>query len=438
MGKKNTRDTEQETKSKKRGKQPFTFLSTQFANIDIKTAQNHILLLIFASLAAKVLVMFVTTALFNSFIDYFDIGVYFKHGMMLVEGQAPFDSEFGYPVLILVPVLIALVPALMIQNVMAFVYSFQLLMVACDVVTTLCVYFIGLKLWDERTAFYSGLVYASAFSAAYFVITKYDAFPACLLMLAVTCTLYRKELGGYALSVAGFFSKVFPVLALPFFVLYNAKETSLKEEILAAAKVVIPISAVLFLPLFLIQPDTLNIYVPIRSEFGYYSNTVTFTLYSWIHDVFGIGISIGTISAIMYLGMGIGILALLYAAYKIPGKNPKLLLQLLLCAIILVVIAAKVRSPQYIVWFTPLICILVMDDIRKIAALYLFQVLAYIEFPLMFGAFYTSNSYTEIFPSAGWYITLVAFTLEYLALFVCIWLVVNPPKIYRKIRSAGP
>lgn len=437
MGKKSKRDGEQEPNAGKRGKQPFTFLSLSFDDIDMKTAQQHLLLLIFASLAAKVLVMVVTTAVFHSFIDYFDIGVYFKHAVMLAGGQMPFDTEFGYPVLILIPVMIALVPALMVQNIMAFVYSFQILMIACDIVTTLCVYFIGLKLWNEKTAFYSGLVYACAFSAAYFVITKYDAFPTCLLMLAVACTLYRKEMMGYSLSIAGFFTKVFPVLSLPFFILYNAKETSLRREVIAAAKVVVPIGVVLFLPLFLIQPDTLKLYVPLRSEFGYYSNTITFTLYSWIHDVFGIGISIGTISALLYIAMGIGMLALLYVAYKIPGKNPKLLLQVLLCALVLVVISAKSRSPQYFLWFTPLLCILVMDDIRKIAAFFAFEVLAYIEFPLMFGTFYTSNSFTDSLLSTGWFITLIFFTLENLALFICVWLVVDPPKIYRKLRAVG-
>ena len=191
----------------------------------------------------------------------------------------------------------------------------------------------------------------------------------------------------------------------------------------------------LFLPLYLIQPETLNFLIPVRSENGYYSNTVTFTLYSWIHDVFGLNISIGAISAIMYAGLGLGMLVLLYAAYKIPGKNPKLLLQLLLCALVLAVVCARVRSPQYIVWFTPLICILVMDDIKKIVSLFVFQALAFIEFPLMFGAFYTSNTYTEPLLSTGWFITLIVFTLEYLALFVCIWLVVDPTKIYRKIRA---
>jgi hypothetical protein len=437
MGRKNADDDGTSGKKGKKGIVPFTFLTNRFEDIDEITVKRHIIYLILAAIVAKFVVAFVTTAIFHSFIDLFDIGVYFEHAQMLLQGQFPFTPEFQYPVLVLVPLMVAIVSALLLQNVMAFVYTFQLLMVLCDIVTTVCIYLIGLRLWNERTAFHGGLIFTCAFSSAYFVITKYDAFPTTLLMLAILFTIYRHEVKGYAASTLGFFTKVFPVLALPFFVLYNAKRTSLKQEIITVAKVVIPISAALFLPLFFISPDTFRIYVPIRSELGYYSNTLTFTIYSWIHDVFHAGISIDAVSAIMYIGMGVGFLVLFYAAYTIPGRDPKLLIKLILCSIILVVVCAKVRSPQYIVWFTPLLCLLAADDVRKIVLLFIFQGMAYLEFPLMFGAFYTSVTYTDPVLSSGWITTLVVFTLEYFALFVCLWFVVSPMEIYDKIRKSS-
>ncbi len=435
MEKKNLYENVLPKKKGKKGMVPFTFLNKQFDDIDEKDAKRHMAILVLASILVKLAVVFVTVVVFRSFIDYFDIGVYLEHSEMLLQGQSPFSPEFQYPILIFIPLAIALVPAFMFQNAMAFVYTFQILMVICDIITVLCVYLIALRLWNERTAFFAGIFYTTAFAAVYFVITKYDAFPTSLLMLAILFTVYRQEVKGYSTSMLGFFTKVFPVLTLPFFILYNAKRTSLKQEIISAAKVIIPIFAVLFLPLFLISQDTFRIYVPIRSELGYYSNTLTFTIYSWIHDVFKIGISLDTVSAIMYIVMGIGILVLLYTAYVIPEIDPKLLIKLILCATILVVVCAKVRSPQYIVWFTPLICILAADDIKKIVLLYIVQVLAYIEFPLMFGAFYTALQYTEPALSSGWMLTLLMFTLEYLALFVCVWVVVNPKNLYSKIRT---
>jgi hypothetical protein len=436
MGKKNKKEIEPSEKRGKKGIVPFSFLNVKFDNINQTTVKRHIIFLIIASLVTKLLVIFITTSVFHSFVDLFDIGYYYDHGILLIQGQIPYlNFSIDYPILVFVPICLALIPAMIFQNVMAFVYSFQFLMVLCDLVTLICVYLIGLKLWDERTAFYSGLLCAIAFSAAYFVITKYDAFPTVLLMLAITFTLYNKTIEGYAAAIIGFFAKIFPIIAFPFFVMFNSKGRSFKQELIVVAKIVIPVSVVFFLPFFLLNPEILKIYVPVRSEFGYYSNTLTFTIYSWMHDIFKIGISIDTISAIMYVVMGLGLLLLVYIAYKTPEKNPKLLIKLLLCAIILLVICAKVRSPQYIVWFTPLICILAIDDIKKIALLLLVQVLAYIEFPLMFGAFYTANSYTAPVFSAGWQLTLIIFTLEYFALLVCVWFVVNPIEMYREIRK---
>ena len=125
------------------------------------------------------------------------------------------------------------------------------------------------------------------------------------------------------------------------------------------------------------------------------------------------------------------------SAWRVPDKDPKLSIKLLLCAVVLVVVCAKVRSPQYIVWFTPLICILAADSFRKITSFYIFQVLAYAEFPLMFSAFYTALQYTDPALSQGWWITLMMFTLEYLALFICVWFVVNPREIAEKVKGAA-
>ncbi len=436
MGRKNPAEAEPAGKKKKRGRTPFTFLGHEFESIDAGVARQHMIWLILAVIIAKFLIAFVTTVVFQSFVDSFDIGIYLKYTILTLQGVFPYTSaEFQYPVLAFIPMMIAAIPALMFQNAMVFLFTFQALMVACDIVIILCVYLICLKLWDEKTAFFAGLLYAAAFSAAYFVITKFDAFPTALLMLAILFTVYGQKMKGYAASVLGVFTKIFPGIALPFLILYNAKRTSLKEEIISAAKVGVPLFIVLFVPLFLLYPETYKIYIPVRSELGYYSNTATFTIYSWLHDVLNIAISIDTISAGMYAIMGVGILALLYIAYRLPLKDPKLLLKLILCAIILVVVCSKVRSPQYIVWFTPLLCILAVDDIRKIAALLIFQALAYIEFPLMFGAFYTALTYTEPLLSSGWMITLIMFTVEYLALLICLWLVVKPGDIFNALKQ---
>jgi len=247
--------------------------------------------------------------------------------------------------------------------------------------------------------------------------------------------VYGLKMKGYVATAAGFFAKIFPVIALPFIILYNAKDTAIKQEIYNAFKVFIPLIAFLILPVFIIKQDILKTYLPVRTGMDYYSNTVTFTIYSWLHDVFGIGISLDVILTIMFICLAAGLLALVYIAYVYPQKNSKMLLKLILCAIVLVVFCVKVRSPQYIVWFTPILCMLAVDDFRKIVLVYIVQAMAFIEFPLMFRTFYVSTQYTDPALSSGWFITLFVFTLEYLALFVCLYLIVNPKEIVQQLKK---
>ena len=74
------------------------------------------------------LVVFFTTSVFHSFIDHFDIGYYYDHGILLSPGQIPYlNFSIDYPILVFIPICLALIPAMIFQNVMAFVYSFQFL-----------------------------------------------------------------------------------------------------------------------------------------------------------------------------------------------------------------------------------------------------------------------------------------------------------------------
>jgi hypothetical protein len=167
-----------------------------------------------------------------------------------------------------------------------------------------------------------------------------------------------------------------------------------------------------------------------------YVNTLTYTIYSWLNCVGHVGITPENISLMMYGLMGLTILYLLYAAYTDPGKKPVTFLKMMLCAFVAVVVFTKFHSPQYLVWYTPLLCLLVVDDIYKILLFYSVQVLAFIEFPLMFGSFYTNLEYSNPVGSGNWYLTLIFFTLQYLVLFVLIATIMMPKGGLSKIFGA--
>jgi hypothetical protein len=407
--------------------EPLQFLSVRFDNINTEVVRNHIILLIIASLFTKFFVLFVTTMVFHSFIDYFDFGFYLEHAMMIVQGQLPYlNYNFDYPLLIFVPILVALMPALFFHDALVFVYTFQILMVLCDLIIILCIYFIALRIYNERTAFLAALIYATAFGTAYFVLTKYDAFPTSLLMLGVLFTVYGMNMKGYLSIGIGFFAKIFPAIAFPFFILHNSKKTSLKNEVITAFKVMIPLLVIFLLPFLVIRPEAIRTYLfATGATVGVYANTATFTLYSWLNGIGHLGILPDSVSVVMYVLMGIIILYLLYSSFVDTVKRPVTLVKTLLCAFITVILFTKFHSPQYIVWYTPFLCLLVVDDIFKIILFYIVQILAYIEFPLMFGGFYTNQEYTNPVGTYGWYLTLLFFTLQYLVLLILVFVIIH-------------
>jgi hypothetical protein len=410
-------------------------MSKKSKNITVKTIDNtrkHLAILIGLSILTKALICILTITVFRSFIDTFDLSFHLEHAMYLAKGQIPYvNFNFEYPVLLLIPYIIALIPTVLFQSGNAFFITFITFMVLCDIGTIICIYFIGLKIWDnERAAMAAGVLYATAFSTAYFVISRYDAFPTFLLMLAVTFILYGKDVKGYISSIFGFFAKIFPVIALPFFILYNAKKTSIKQEIISAATICIPVIAVLILPFLILNPtNTIHTYlIATGASLGIYASSATYTIYSLSLHL----IDVSILSGIMTIGMVISFIALLYIAYKQPTQEPTKLLKLILCALFASYFFTKFHSPQYIVWLTPFFALLAIGDIKKMVAFYAIQGLAYIEFPLIFGSIYVNTAYTyTAVGSTGWVVAVAFFTIEYATIGIYTIMLVNPKELVK-------
>jgi hypothetical protein len=197
----------------------------------------------------------------------------------------------------------------------------------------------------------------------------------------------------------------------------------------SAGKIFLLLCGLLLLPFILINPEVIQTYLfTMGGSVGVYVNTVTYTLYAYLHDVFHMGITPAAVSTLMYILMGITLILLVYVSYADSEKNPKTLLKLVLCAIFCLVFFTRFHSPQYIVWFTPLLCLFVADNLFKIVLFYVTQILAYIEFPLMFGRFYTNLEYVNPVGSADWYLTLFFFTVEYLVLILLFYDILRPKK----------
>lgn len=422
---------------KKRGKQEE--MPPELITAGMK---QHLKYLVGLSILAKVAIIIVTVFILGSMMDTYAISYYYEHAITIFQGSYPYISYYyEYPILIFIPVTIALIPSLLLNSITAFIITFSILMIICDCISTICVYLIARKIWnDSKKAFISAFLYITAFWAAYFAIIDFNSFATCLFLIGLTLLLYGRKifevfgLTDYSALVLGYFTKIFPIIALPFVVLYKSRSTSLKEEIISVLKVVIPISLVLFVPIFIFNPlDTLKTYIPTRIDVGCTPNTIFWTVYVWLHDIFNIAITLETVWSCIYACIIIGLLILVGIAFKYKYQDPATLLKLILCAIVIVTLATKVRSPGYVLFFTSLICILISDSLYKIGLFYVMQILGFIEFPLGFWRLWTNVEYTNPIYSTNWYLTLILFTLELSSLLILMWVIVEPVKMYKEI-----
>jgi len=398
-------------------------------------SNNHIQKLIGISIAAKIILAFATVFVFRSFIDTFAITYYFEKVINLFQGQIPYiNYTFEYPVLVFIPALLALIPAVILSSQTIYILAFALLMIVCDTITMICIYRISLKIWeDNRRAFIAALLYVTAISVAYVTITEFAAFATMLMMIGITLTIERKEkFSGYLSAMLGFFTKIFPIISLPFLVLYNSKETSLKTELLSSIKWFSITSLILFVPLYFINPANLDTYI-FRingGDRGMYASAVTYTVYSWLNDVLHIPITTDLLFTAGKIVMVAGIITLLYVGYKVKKKDPILLLKLILCALFIVVTCMQFHSPNYDSWYIPIMCILVAGDLNKIFLFISTQVIAYIVFPLSFWSLWTNPGYVSAIGTPGWQVALGLFTMQFVVMLVLVYLVANPKEIW--------
>ncbi len=307
-----------------------------------------------------------------------------------------------------------------------------------DILTLFLVYLIGLQVFDSKRAFRAALLYATAFASSYFILTKYDSFPTFLLILAIFATVYGMPKRGYLAGILGFFTKVFPILAAPYLVLFNATKTSRKTELISVSKVAIVCIMFLLIPMIFLVRDWYRPYLfATGADVGVYANTVTYTLYNVLNGLLHLPISEEIISLAMYALM-IGITGSLLLVSWVKGiRSPRRLLVLIAITLFSVIFCTKFHSPQYLVWLTPFYALLLIESYWNMLVFYLLQVVVYIEFPLAWGSLYVNRGYIHEIGTAGWYGSLTFFIIHAMVYVISILLIVkSDPSLYDDIRSS--
>jgi hypothetical protein len=346
--------------------------------------------LIAATLLTCFWTIIITEFVVNTFIDTYDAGLYYQAMNNVFSWMIPWANgvDFRYPPLAVIPMVASYLISQVTGNQEWFLISMWILMIICDIITVFCVYLIARKVYPEYTAFISALLTATAIASTYFTLTKFDAFPTALMMLAILFTVYEDKTKGYLMSVAGMFAKLFPIGAFPFLWIYNSRDTSLIHEGKKRAFWIAEIGAALLAGFWVIG---YNRFLEYASEI--YCDTIPYLVSQYLLTS-GITIPFPILSNVFRLLTVIAILLIVWWAVTGP-KTITRMIQCILLSLWVVVFFSQYRSPEYIVWFTPLIALLLADSYLGIALFSAIQFIEYIAFPWGFYKIWVNANYTS-------------------------------------------
>ncbi len=381
---------------------------------DPDVLKRDIFLIIVVSVITKLAVLFVTANIFQSFIDMYDTVIYFNYAVNVLHGMVPYaDFSVEYPQLFFIAALLPLIPAIIVQDANAYVPAFRVLMSVFDIFTAVLVYFIAARLFDQKKALLSGLLYAAAFASAYFVITKYDAFPTFLLVLSLFLFVNGKEIAGYFTSGIGFLVKWFPAIPLPYYLMFDLKSKRDKNEIIRSIVITAIGILIVFIPFLILNYsgflDTYSRHVGRASEalsFVFYIDFILNNLAGFTRSFEAASIFLMVILELLFI----------WYYWKYKKADYKTLCAFIFFSIFIFVLLNKVFSPQYMLWLTPFLALFLADSLQNILIFFISQAWLYLEFPLLFrGIYFTDTYYTgngNVFIS----VPFIFFTIKFLIL----------------------
>ncbi len=369
--------------------------------------KKHIIAIVSISIIFKLFLIFLTTNIFHSFIDGFDINIYLNYAIKIVEGNIPYiDFSLEYPPFFFIPVFISM---LFLES---FGLIFAILMVICDVITACCVYLIALKLYSKNKALLCGIIYACSFTA-YFVLTKYDAFPTMLMILALYFYMYNGESKGHIFATVGLLAKWFPIIITPFFIIRDIKNAISFRDITKKFYASFLLFACVMLPLAFFGNEKYK-FISMHLERGSQSVSFPFLIDHIIQSNIFSSIS-SYISAIL-------LLCILYWFYKYSKTDDKSMILFSTLSLMIFLVFNKVLSPQYFLWIMPLFAITLVDTIEEMVFNYTLQAIIFIEFPLSFGVLYTNDKLFEgILP-------ILYFSIKHLVIIYLLYIIIKKIK----------
>ena len=404
-------------------------LGIKFSGQEFSKLRGHFAILIALSIVTEIAVILTTTGIFHSFIDIFDISVYFQYAMQILEGGVPYvDFPLEYPQMSLIVFLVPLIFTTLTGDPSTYVIVHQIFMSFFNILTVLIVYLIALKISGQKCALISGILSATAFSSAYFVLTKYDAFPTFLLMLSLFLFIYQKETCGYLSAAVGFLAKWFPGLAIPYFVLHEHMGGRdiriIGRRIIATATLFL----IVILPFVILNSSGFLATYTAHSGRAALAHSFCYYVDFILENILGLSF----FAQVSLLLMVVLQILLLGYYYLVKDTSIEYLCAFLFFSIFAFIILNNVFSPQYILWITPFLAIFLARSYREVILFYAIQIWMYLEFPILYRSIYINDGYFIEGGNPFISIPFLFFTVKFILLFAAsgmVWFSLKHPDL---------
>lgn len=293
-----------------------------------------------------------------------DIPVYASYGSAIEAGAVPYrDIRPEYPPGAL-PAFV--LPALASEDEQGFRDAFEWLMALFGVVTILlaAVTLRGLGASRRRTAAALALVAAFPLLLGSVVLTRFDLYPAALVLAALAALVHRRDRLGLGLLGAAVAVKLYPAVLVPVALGYVWRRRG-RREALACLAICAGVVALVFLPFLVVAPDGVAHSLGRQLSRPLQLESLGSALYLAAHHLVGLDVEMrsghgsqnlhatGTgVTAVLLSLLQLGALAWIWL--RRPASNEELV-RWSAAALVAFVALGKVLSPQFLIWLAPVV-----------------------------------------------------------------------------------
>ena len=320
-----------------------------------------------------------------------DIPVYEHYGTAIESGAVPYrDIRPEYP-----PGALAafVLPALLSDDHNGFRDAFEWVMAACGVVAVLlaAVTLAGLRASRIRTGAALALVAGFPLLLGSVVLTRFDLYPAALVIGAVAALVHRRDRIGFGFLGAAIAVKLYPAVLVPLAAAYVWRRRG-RGEALVCVGIAAGVVSLVFLPFLLVAPDGVAHSIGHQLSRPLQIESLGAAVYLAAHHLLGLDVEMrsGHGSQNLYAaGTGVAAVALSIAQLATlvwiwlrRPESPDELVRWSAAALVAFVALGKVLSPQFLIWLVPVVPLVAgLRGLRASAVLAASLVLTQLWFP---------------------------------------------------------